>query len=742
MRDFHVDLHNCEDEPIHIPGQIQPHGVLVAFDDALVVRALSTNAVDWFGRDWQELVHADLSALVGPANADVLRGHLDHARRSRVDDIRILLGDRIIAGVLYHSTGWFVLELEDDADGEMFSPTSVRHPTMELNQATDVREVADLVAGAIRTITGFDRVMVYQFDADWNGEVIAERRRDDLNTFLGLHYPSTDIPAQARELYRRNWLRIIPDISYVPSPIAPTDLVDGHEPLDLSDSTIRSVSPIHVEYLGNMGVTASMSVSIVVDGVLWGLVACHHYSGPHRPGPGLRSTVEYLGQLASVRIRECERRGDERRAAHLAGIAHSLGEILHANEHRSLAAILHEHADEVLALTGATGAAIRVSDEVVHIGSLPPDLFLRAALLGWENPSTPFVVDRLSDHDPSLADQAQLAAGLLAVSVADDRRDLAVWVRPEQVELVEWAGDPYAKEVAAERPGSRLTPRKSFELWSEVVRGRCQPWDEAEIAAARTFTRHLGTTKLRRDRVPLSIASDLMKVMLPSALPEVPGFELDAFYVPDGQGRVGGDWYDVMSIGDRTIFVVGDVTGHGLRAAATMTQARNALRAYLIESGPTHAVGRLDHLLRSTMPDAMLSLVVGVLDHATGSIELCSAGHPPALHLAADGVAFVEAPTNRLLGVVEAPFESIEVRLDPGAVLLCYTDGLVELSRRSIDDGFALLRAEVEQLAGRPLSVWMQRLGDLVAGTTPSDDITALAVRALPEAGRPVSHSH
>ena len=156
----------------------------------------------------------------------------------------------------------------------------------------------------IRLLSGFDRVMVYRFDADWNGEVIAERKRDDLNTFLGLHYPASDIPAQARELYRRHWLRLIPDVGYASVPLVPAVAHDTSRPLDLSSSTLRSVSPIHLEYLGNMGVGASMSVSIVINGQLWGLIACHHYSGAHHVSVPARNAAEFLAQLISQRISE------------------------------------------------------------------------------------------------------------------------------------------------------------------------------------------------------------------------------------------------------------------------------------------------------------------------------------------------------------------------------------------------------------------------------------------------------
>ncbi|MCB0965287.1 MAG: SpoIIE family protein phosphatase [Ilumatobacter sp.] len=724
-----VDLHNCEDEPIHIPGSVQPHGALIAFDGDLVVRAASANIADWFGSTPDEAVGNDLGELLDTVAADAVRAELARAAEARIDGLDLTIDGERYAAALFASTGWFVLELESVRQTNL--PLSlVRNATMELNQTSTVAATADAAAAAVREITGFDRVMVYRFDEQWNGQVIAERKRDDLNTFFGLRYPSTDIPAQARALYRRNWLRLIPDIGYAPAPIEPHDLTPDGTPLDLSDSTIRSVSPIHVEYLENMGVTASMSVSLIIDDELWGLIACHHYSGPHRPTPAIRNTAEYIGQLASVRLGDCVRNSERQRTTELTNLANSLGDILLANDHRPWVGLLAEHEAEVLKLANASGAAIRIGGEVVRFGRIPEPDVTWSVLEHWSADDDAFACDHAASLSSLAEPHADVAAGILAMSLSGDRDDLAVWFRPEQVEFVDWAGDPYEKEVAAERPGVRLAPRRSFELWREVVRGRSEPWAGPEKAAAYRFTRHLIASKVRRDREVLSVADDLMKVMLPATLPSVPGYAIDAHYAPDGRGRVGGDWYDVVTLPGRTAFVVGDVAGHGLRAASTMTQARNSLRAYLADDpDPARALERLDRLLRSMLPGELVTLVVAVLDHERGSIRLCSAGHVPVLRVTTGGSARLGAPINRVLGVFGGPFEAIGFTLDADEILLMYSDGLVEMPGRDIDAGFALLEREASELAAAPIAGWTVRLAELMAGLEPHDDVTALAVR-------------
>ncbi len=302
-----VDLTSCDREPIHIPGAIQPHGVLLALDDGLSVVMISANSAsllsvppdDALGRTLAELVGGELSAAVAARTAAGLPGEpLVHTVGGVDVDVRV-----------HRSGERLVVELEplSRVGASALSYQSARGAMARLAGASSVTDLARALAREVRSLLEFDRVMVYRFDEDWNGEVIAEERREDLNAFLGLHYPATDIPAQARRLYTVNWTRLIADIGYRPVPLHPVFDPSTEAPLDLSHSTLRSVSPIHVEYLSNIGVTASMSISLVVDDQLWGLIACHHYSGPHRPTHDARDAAEFLGQIASQVVAGRER---------------------------------------------------------------------------------------------------------------------------------------------------------------------------------------------------------------------------------------------------------------------------------------------------------------------------------------------------------------------------------------------------------------------------------------------------
>ncbi len=376
-----VDLDNCAAEPIHVPGAIQPHGVLVAVTEpGLRVAVASANLADWFGVAAADAIGRDLGDVIGATNRDVV----DAARTSdwvqRRDDVPLTAGVRALVATLHRAAPFLVVEVEAADQPDPHAASVVREAAMALQRSSTVIEVAADAARWIRSLTGFDRVMVYRFDADWNGEVIAEDRRTDLNAFLGLHYPATDIPAQARELYRRNWLRLIPDIQYAPVPLVPDVAYDSAAPLDLSTSTLRSVSPIHIEYLGNMGVSASMSVSIVIQGELWGLVACHHHSGPHRPDVGARNVAEFLAQLISLRIAETEDADVRARTVALVATADRVAELLQAQSVPDVAAVLREREADVLDVVGANGAVVITEGGWIRLGrrarrrrGAPPD---------------------------------------------------------------------------------------------------------------------------------------------------------------------------------------------------------------------------------------------------------------------------------------------------------------------------------------------------------------------------------
>lgn len=389
-----------------------------------------------------------------------------------------------------HQSGEFiVIELEPFEAVHKSAPellAAIRAIISEFEVAANLDELCVIAACQLRNITKFDRVMVYRFHEDGVGYVAAEDRRDDLPSFLNHHYPASDIPSQARALYIRNRIRTIPDVGYEPAPVVPPLLPNG-ETFDMSDCVLRSVSPIHVEYLKNMGVGASSSVSIVIGGKLWGLIAFHHLT-PKLLGYELREAGKHLGQVLAQHI-----------SARIDSEARAQAAVL-ANERDEVARLLSAAADvdetlleqcrTLLPVVPCDGVAVVCGDRVATAGHAPDTTFV-SALAQWlinTNQSGPFATDSLAKEPGYALGPREEAAGLLATVVSSEERVILMWFRVEQILKVSWAGNPH--KAAGQNPETgRLSPRGSFDVWAEIVRWHANPWTAAEEDAARRLCR-------------------------------------------------------------------------------------------------------------------------------------------------------------------------------------------------------------------------------------------------------------
>lgn len=485
-----VDLTDCEREPIHIPGSIQPHGVLLVLNarDLSVVQA-SENTEDMLGVTAAQALGRPLDYLLGAEAVGVLRDKLTTALpRSRAGYLGTIAvpggGGRSFHAVAHRAEGGVILELE-------VAPTDAPIPavypvldafTFGAEAAASVDDLARVTTEAVRRLTGFDRVLLYRFDEGWNGTVIGEDGNGRLPSLIDFRFPAADIPAQARELYRINRVRIIPNADYRPVPVRPAANPATGGPLDMTFSTLRSVSTGHVEYMRNMGTASSMSVSILRDGKLWGLFSCHH-AEPRPVAFPIREMCDLFARVFALRLSALEHARDyERRIEVRSAYATLLAAMADRGD---FATALIERPAELLAFAEAGGAAVLTDAGCQLVGETPTEAQVRE-LTDWlfqEVKDDVYATESLSAVCPAAEAFKDRASGLLAVAVSKLHPGYVLWFRPEVVRTIKWGGDP-TRPFAPGPDGNRLHPRHSFEAWREMVRDRAQAWRPSEVEGA------------------------------------------------------------------------------------------------------------------------------------------------------------------------------------------------------------------------------------------------------------------
>ncbi len=497
-----VDVTECDREPIHIPGTILPHGAMLVLDpDTLVVLQAAGDTQGLLGVPLDALLARSIEGLFGPSQIASLRGLIAGmtlaAPRHLLDPMLRAVPDFPLDASMHRIDGVVVLEFEaaDLSDRFAADPlTGVMEMVAGFEAASSTQALCQMAAERVRDVTGYDRALVYRFMQDGSGWVIAESREEQLEPFLDLHYPAADIPKQARALYVKNWLRLITQVDYTPAPLTPRFNPQTGLPLDMSRSVLRDVSPVHREYLRNMGIDASMSISIIRGGELWGLIACHHYS-PRRLPRHLRAVCELFGSMFSLQL-EARDKG-EQFDARLASRMVLQNLMLNLADADDYAVGLTQQSPNLLdyIVCGDPdvhgrrhgGVAICVKGQLTSLGTTPDKADIES-LVGWLNTHVTdsdgiYSTDRLSEVWPPALSYADSASGLLVISVSHEPSDYIIWFRPELAGTSLWAGEP--KKLVVRGPdGDRLRPRKSFEIWKETVRGRCLPWAPSDIDAA------------------------------------------------------------------------------------------------------------------------------------------------------------------------------------------------------------------------------------------------------------------
>jgi light-regulated signal transduction histidine kinase (bacteriophytochrome)/CheY-like chemotaxis protein len=497
-----VDLTNCDREPIHIPGSIQAHGALLACDANIgTVLRHSANIAAIIGTERS-------TSLNGARIEDLFGDKITHELRNALANANVARRPALIFGmdingrrfdVSVHRSGEeAIVEFEPTGTGRGQPLDVVRTVIARVGSAATVEQLVADTVRLIRAVLGYDRVMIYRFEDDGSGQVISEAKISHLESFLGQYFPASDIPQQARALYLKNTIRIIMDADGERVPLVPELDAEGR-PLDLSHAHLRSVSPIHCEYLRNMGVAASMSISIVIDGTLWGLVACHHYAPKHLD-MAERVAVEMFGEFLSLHLNLIR----QKRRIHTARAARQTLDVLLRRSplHDDVGDLLRSSLPEFSDMLRSDGVGLWIDGNWTASGTVPPadavgDLvhFLNGVGGGrvWSSHT-------MGREHAALAAHALEASGVLAIPLSQRPRDYLIYFRKEFEHTLNWAGNP-EKSYETGPLGDRLTPRKSFAIWKEAVKNQSRPWTDADLETSEAIRAALVEVVLRHNEV-------------------------------------------------------------------------------------------------------------------------------------------------------------------------------------------------------------------------------------------------
>ena len=501
-----INILNCDDEPVRTPGCIQAHGALLVLrlaDLSILQASENTHAI--LGQAAHALLGQSVSAVVKNEGETRLRSILatEPTDRNPIYAFTLPAKEQVAAMDVTLHTLDGVAMLEFEATGRSLPATQASAPgprnqpdyyaiikktVAHLQTMGTMQTFCQALADETRLLSGMDRVMIYKFHADHHGEVFAESRRSDLAPWLGLHYPAEDIPKPARDIFAKTWIRPVPDINGALAEMVPLGNPDTGKPVDMTFCTLRGVSVMYTEYLQNMGVSAGLTMPLRQGNVLWGLIACHHYNGPHYVPYELRAACEFLAQVGSLQHQAVE---DRENAAYRLQLEDVNQQLLTIAAQEGGLASMTDGVPSLLGAMHADGAALYHRDRWWRVGQTPDEGQLEA-LGRW-------LVDRLdagslvsplyatqslaADYPPGAA-FADVASGVLAAPLSRSGQNLMMWFRPEVKKTVNWGGNPHDKPMAVGPHGSRLTPRRSFELFSESVHQQSLPWLQVEIDAA------------------------------------------------------------------------------------------------------------------------------------------------------------------------------------------------------------------------------------------------------------------
>ncbi|WP_299823061.1 GAF domain-containing protein [uncultured Pontibacter sp.] len=488
------DSEFCGSIPLHLVNLIQPHGVVLVLDTTdLRILQVTENVDTFLGTSPENLLNQPLSAFVPEAEYLDMLSKLRHKSSQNRIPFTLSFGvqgqEVSFAALILPQPDYILVELEennarpDDSFVRLYQ--HIKYITSLMKQAGNTPEIAQRTAEELKLFSGFDRVLVYQFDPKWNGIVVGQAKEEDMDDYMGLRFPASDVPKQARDLYFKNPYRLIPTRSYTPVRLTPVVNPVTQRFTDLTESNLRSVANVHLEYLANLNIMASMSLPIIIDNKLWGLISCHHKTAKY-PSYEMRSAMELLSGILSAQLEAKQREENMALKVHLHSMHVKLMEQLYTTNF--FADELLDGESNIQSLLSLSGAAVVYEGNIWKRGITPSDQEIKE-LTSWlrRNKNTGlFATATLPVDYPHSKDYKEVASGMIALPINAEHGDFMLGFRPEVNQTVNWGGNP-DNAIQMEADGKTYHPRNSFAIYKETVKNTSLPWQHEEIEAAETL---------------------------------------------------------------------------------------------------------------------------------------------------------------------------------------------------------------------------------------------------------------
>ena len=492
MQNKNYDSDFCGSVPLNYVNQIQQYGVLVVLDRSnFNIIQVSQNIGDALGIEAEDAVETSFSNYILPEEFALLKS-------MTVKNIKQLPlhftfnGTKKFLGIIHAKDDMLLIELEPETEGAKANSfitvyQDIRFAMTAIDNAATLEEACDITVKELQRVSGFDRVMVYKFDEDWNGSAIAEIKTDDLEPYLGLRFPASDIPKQARALYLKNAYRQIPDRNYTPVKLYPVINPKTNSFTDLSDCNLRGVPAVHLEYLGNMNATCSMSTRIIKDGVLWGLISCHHKEAKFLDYEHC-TVFELLSNVISTKISSLQAQKDLAVRNELRDIQTGLLETLYKEQHNKLFDGLSNEENSLLSLLNVEGVVISHNDSLDTIGNVPAKSELRDLILWLQSNvgNKTYHTTSISTEYDTATKYSDIASGMIVLPIHAEKGEYIIGFRPEAEQQIQWGGNP-EEAIQFEADNKNYHPRNSFSIWKQTVKNTSLPWHEQELDIAEQF---------------------------------------------------------------------------------------------------------------------------------------------------------------------------------------------------------------------------------------------------------------